>query len=44
MKNSRLVKENKVFRDYVMTNNYELNIEKIEEMIKRSEKELIEMG
>ena len=43
LKNSRLVKENRVLREYFMNNKYQLNIEKIEEMIKRSEKEMFEL-
>ena len=43
LKNSRLVKENSVLREYFMNNKYQINIEKIEEMIKRSEKELFEL-
>ena len=42
--NSRLVKENKVFREFIMNNSYHLNIEKIEEMIKKSEKDMIELN
>ena len=43
LKNSRLGKENRVLREYFMNNKYQLNIEKIEEMIKRSEKEMFEL-
>jgi hypothetical protein len=39
-----LVKENKVFREFIMNNSYHLNIAKIEEMIKKSEKDMIELN
>jgi hypothetical protein len=42
--NSRLMKENKVFREFIMNNSYHLNIAKIEEMIKKSEKDMIELN
>lgn len=41
--NSRLAKENKLFKEFIMNNKYEVHIEKIEDMIRRSEKELIEI-
>lgn len=41
--NSRLSKENKLFREFVLNNRYQLDIEMVESMIKRSEKELIQL-
>jgi|APSaa5957512535_1039671.scaffolds.fasta_scaffold431921_1 hypothetical protein len=37
------MKENKLFRDYIINNNYKFNLEKIEEMIKRSEDEIVKL-
>ena len=42
--NSRLVKENRVFREVILGDKYRLSIEKIEEMIKRSENDIFELS
>lgn len=38
------MKENKLFREYIINNNYKFNIEKIQDMIKKSEDEIVQLN
>ena len=41
--NSRLSKENKIYKDYLVKEQYKFSFEKLQDMIKHSEKDLIEL-